>query len=361
MKAAGEQSRPRRPRRHLLIFAAAACAGGLALSLTAVLLLDVWVHHKFSQFAGVNIWGYRGPTVGSKARGEYRIVVVGSSHVFGYGVVWSDAIPAQLETKLRNMGNTNQRFSVVNLGYNNEGTYAFRFTLRDFAYLKPDLAILYVGYIDGTNTSIPRHDSALFRLTGYYPLLPMVASEKAMALRYGGDLNFAYSGAAPIGVRPKVAARFAASAIEAAVSAGDAIGRQLRRFKLDPIPFRFENKITPTSAEEDEIQSGFFYREAIIRAVAVARELGTSVLVVARPHSGGEGYDRQLQELQRALADRFGQNPSVRFVDLSRAVDVLDTSLSFDAMHLTASGNGRTADRLLQPVLDMASRGGQRR
>ena len=36
----------------------------------------------------------------------------------------------------------------MNLAYNNEGAYSFRFTLGDYLYLDYDLAILYEGYND---------------------------------------------------------------------------------------------------------------------------------------------------------------------------------------------------------------------
>jgi len=321
-----------------------ACAGGLILSLTALLLLDLWVHRKFDQVAGVNIWGYRGPTVGRKVGDEYRIVVLGASTVFGYGVVWSDAFPAQLERKLRATSSTARPFSVVNLGYNNEGAYSFRFTLRDYAYLQPDLAILYAGYseIYGLNTNIYRRESFVFRLTGYYPLLPLVAREKIMALRYGGDLEAAYraknAGAVPIVFRPNVAASSAVAAPEAAGAGGTT---------------------SQTGDPKDLERSTALYHDVMTNAVAVALEQGTSVLVVGQPYDG-EGNARQQQKLQQALVDRFGQSPSVRYVDLSHAMDMHDASLTFDRMHLTTAGNGRVADSLLQPALDMATRSGSK-
>lgn len=335
--------RRERSRRRLLMFAAVACAGGLLLSFTALLLLDLWVHRKFDQVAGVNIWGYRGPTVGRKASGEYRVVVLGASTVFGYGVAWSDAFPAQLERKLRAASPTARPFSVVNLGYNNEGAYSFPFTLRDYAYLKPDLAILYAGYseIYGLNTNLFRRESYVFRLTGYYPLLPLVAREKVMALRYGGDLEAAYraknAGAVPIIFRPTTAAPSAVVAHPASAAGGGTTA-----------------EVGDSKALE---RSTALYHEVMTNAVAVALEQGTSVLIVGQPYYG-EGNVGQQQMLQQALVDRFGQRSSVRYVDLSHAVDVHDASLAFDQMHLTIAGNGRVADSLLAPTLDMATRSG---
>ena len=82
----------------------------------------------------------------------------------------------------------NNRFTVVNLGYNNEGAYSFTFTLNDYLSLRYDLAVLYEGYNDlmadprAPNFSVFRHDSPVFRLTGYLPIFPIVFKEKAAAM-----------------------------------------------------------------------------------------------------------------------------------------------------------------------------------
>ena len=337
----GKPIRATLPRKRLVLFATAASAGTLALCLISLLLLDLWAHRKFEQSAGLNRWGYRGPIVGRKAGGEYRAVALGPSTVFGYGVVWSDAFPAQLEQKLR-AADTSRSHSVVNLGYNNEGAYSYRFTLRDFAYLKPDLAILYAGYSDifGLNTNMIRRESLVFRLTGYFPLLPIVAREKIMALRYGGDLEAAYraknAGAVPIVFRPKSAGASAEGAPQETVSL------ESRPDINDP---------------EHRKRAAAQYHDVMIQAVAAAREQGMSVLVVGQPLSG-DAHAEEQRKLQEALHDRFGQTPAVAYIDLSRAVDMQNRALTFDGLHLTASGNSLVADHLLQPVLSMARRGG---
>ena len=70
--------------------------------LPALLAADLYFHHRVERFAGVNIWGYRGPRVSrKKAPGEHRLVVIGGSTAFGYGVDWDQAFPAYLERDLR--------------------------------------------------------------------------------------------------------------------------------------------------------------------------------------------------------------------------------------------------------------------
>lgn len=73
--------------------------------------------------------------------------MLGGSTVFGYGVSWNESIPALLEARLREKPG-GRPVSVVNLGYNNEGAYAFVPNLEDFSYLDYDVIVLYEGYND---------------------------------------------------------------------------------------------------------------------------------------------------------------------------------------------------------------------
>src|SRR5207247_3271850 len=59
-----------------------------------------------------------------------------------------------------------------------------------------------------------RHQSPIFRWTGYLPILPLVLSEKAMSLMHGGDLNAAYDSRAVV-FRPGLATRVTAGALPA--------------------------------------------------------------------------------------------------------------------------------------------------
>src|SRR6478736_1227061 len=92
----------------------------LATGAAAAVLLaaDIRLHHRLERSAGVNIWGYRGPIVRAKQRGEHRLVVLGGSTAFGYGVDWDQAFPAQLEDALRPLSKNGAPVIVVNLGFN---------------------------------------------------------------------------------------------------------------------------------------------------------------------------------------------------------------------------------------------------
>lgn len=178
------------------------------------------------------------PSVG-KGPNERRLVVVGGSTAFGFGVRWYEAFPAQLEQLLNQPSSadpTPSPVSVVNLGYNNEGAFSFRYTLADYEYLNYDVALLYGGDNDigfftnyqATNRQIYRHDSLVFRLTGYFPMLPVVMREKAMAIRYNGHLEDAYRGT-PTVFRPSMAQRSAAALLESAANISASLDRPAPR------------------------------------------------------------------------------------------------------------------------------------
>ncbi|HMF99396.1 MAG TPA: hypothetical protein VKE96_34085, partial [Vicinamibacterales bacterium] len=184
-------------RRRRIRFALAAMAIAATTSMAMLIAVDVYLHGRFQRSAGFNIWGYRGPVAPRKQPGEYRVVMLGGSATYGYGATWEQSIPAVMEQNLR--GHTVgpfRRFSVINLGYNNEGAYSFKYTLADYRSLRYDLAILYEGYNDlmadptRPNLSVFRHDSPVFRLTGYLPIFPIVFKEKAAAMMTGSTAGF---------------------------------------------------------------------------------------------------------------------------------------------------------------------------
>ena len=60
-------------RRRWLLFAAAAVTLGLIVTVTVLSATDVYLHGRYERSAGFNVWGYRGPSVGRKKTGEYRL------------------------------------------------------------------------------------------------------------------------------------------------------------------------------------------------------------------------------------------------------------------------------------------------
>jgi hypothetical protein len=336
----------------------------LALGVTFVLLLgvDIYLHHKFERAAGLNVWGYRGPVAGRKKADEYRVVVVGGSAAYGYGTTWDEAIPSALERQLagRSVGPF-ERFRVINLGYNNEGAYSFRFTLNDYRWLQYNLAVLYEGYNDmmgnprAPNLSVFRHDSPVFRLTGYLPIFPIVFKEKASAMLTGTTASM-YLFAPKTVFRPGLATKAAAEVLRGAAEVGESLEQQLGRVATEP-PRRIEDPAS-TGCKSPWQE----YCRSTMEGVDFALQHGAQVLVATQPHIVGRSlharHVEQQAEMAAMLGRRYAGDPRVRYVDLGDAVDLGDPSLSFDRMHLTAAGNQRAAAVFVQPVLEMAARRG---
>lgn len=341
--------------RKRLWFAGAAMTLSAALVLGTLLLADVYAHHSVERSAGLNRWGYRGPVAGRKAAGEARVAVLGGSTAFGYGRTWDEAFPAQLAALLQ-QGPGVGAVSVVNLAYNNEGAYSYRFTLDDYRFLGSDVVVLYEGYNDlmgenGHNTSVARHESLVFRLTGYMPMLPTVIREKALMLRYG-DLNAAYAarrgGDAPKRVfRPSVANRTAAAALEMVANVSDRVEAGMAPERPTPAPMTEREAIDGCEAPWRT-----FCRD-VADATAIALSRGMSAVIVTQPWAVGnaaQAHHDQQRALVAMVSRRFGAEPRVSYVSLGDAVDLTRRDLSFDGMHLTRAGNRIIAERLLEPV-----------
>jgi hypothetical protein len=344
-------------RRKLIAFAAITALVPVLLITLALLGLDFYLHHRAERSAGLNRWGYRGPVVGSKQPGETRIAVLGGSTAFGYGVPWFEAAPAVLERELNTQRPGQSPVSVVNLGFNNEGAYAYRPTLDDFRFLDYDVAVLFDGYNDmagdvGRNTALFRHDSPIFRLTGYYPILPLVFAEKAMVLRTGGDLNAgyaAYRGERQTVFKPSLADRASASALESAAAVSDSLGRQLDRLSA---PSEAKGLNTPAlrATASGCAFPWTFYCESMHEAVRHSLDLGKRVVVVLQPRLPDPTRVKHMEQ-QQALTDMltrsFAADSRFLLVDLSGAVDVSDRNYCFDGMHLSTDGIKREVAALV--------------
>lgn len=233
----------------------------------------------------------------------------------------------------------------MNLGFNNEGAYSLRFTLADYAKLSPDLAILYEGYNDlagnERNTQIFRRQSIVFRLTGYFPMLPVVMNEKLMALRQGGDLRAAYRGD-KIVFHPTVTQRMAIGVLEGATLMSDAMAGSGAR--TERAPHQMIGADRKVAA----------YCDDMALAVRLARSRGVAVLVVGQPITKSalrDAHRAQQHALVARIATDFGNDPLVRYIGLENAIDLDDRALCWDGMHLTPAGNAIIADALTTPVL----------
>jgi hypothetical protein len=346
-------------RRKKIAFALAA----VALSFFGVVLMlfaaDLVLHYRAERSAGLNRYGYRGPVAPAKQDGELRIVMLGGSTVFGYGVGWNESIPFVLESKLRER--LQRPVRVINLGFNNEGAYAFLPNLEDFEYLDYDLVVLYEGYNDlpgddDVNRAVYRRNSAVYRWTGYYPILPLYLEEKAKMLRHGSDLNEAYEAARreergdkTVVFRPNLAQRTSAGAVEAIAAMTKALDGQLA-----------EKERSRRGVPESESTLGckpphVTYCDSIAAAVRLARQKGKAVVVVSQPRLPGprsfEFHTSQHAELGGLMSRVFGTDDGVIWADLSNLLDLKDPNTTFDAMHLNPQSNAKVAEALVEPVL----------
>lgn len=330
-------------RQRFVTFALLTVLISLTVSLAALLAVDLYVHSRFEK-TGVNIWGYRGPTAGRKRPGEIRVVVAGGSTVLGYGLPPDAAFPHQIELALNASGGS--RFSVVNLGFSSEGAHTFQYTLADYAYLKYDVAVLYEGYNDlgGPNLTERRRDAALFRWFGYFPMLPMVATEKMRALRTG-DLRAAYRGEKTT-FRPGAVARTEAALLQASLALYESIEAQAARWRPGSGP----------AVPNDDSCSEYwrFYCHSVHLGIEAALAHHARVIVVTQPYLE-HSHRAQQEELRGMLAHRYVSNPRVKYVNLGNALSVRDLEMCWDGMHLTERGNEVIGRALAPAVMDLAN------
>ena len=307
-----------------------------------LLALDLYVHWRTQEVGGVNVWGYRGKTVGRKRPGEVRIVMLGGSTVYGWDLYANESIPAFLERRLNDGG---QRFSVVNLGAPGQGTYGFVTDLSDFEYLDYDIVALYEGYNDlpqlpprgGANYLLWRRASPVFRWTGYYPLLPIALRDKA-------DLM---TGSANDGrARFQFGTRAAAGAMRAVAAATRDLG-----------PFGGGTTPIPPDAPSDAacIETWQRYCGSMREAIAWSLARNKPVIVVTQPYVS-DPHREQQANLQVMLKSRFGGDGRVSYVNLGDAIDMTDLEVAYDGLHLIARGNDLIASRLVEPVRAAAAK-----
>jgi lysophospholipase L1-like esterase len=341
--------------RRRLVYIAIAVAGAFVVVTAVFVALDVYVHRKVQYEAGVNVWGYRGDVVGRKRAGEQRIVALGGSTVFGYGLPWNESWPYYLEQKIAaNAASATHRVSVVNLGIPTDSARTFVSTLDDYEYLEPDIAMFYEGYNDlgldanppknSTNPAVShylawRHQSPIFRWTGYFPILPLALNEKASIMLHGraaadGEVAF----------RPDLATRTTAGAMKSAADITVALERRLG--KLTDTDVRRSSTVDVGCGRWSQ------YCGAIEEAVQRALARRERVVVITQPYFSDLHVDQQ-HALATMMTARFGSDPRVRYINLGKLIDIRDTSVVYDGLHLTAVGNERVAEALLPTTLEM--------
>ena len=339
-------------RRRFVLFAVTAIVLALLVSTAAVVAADVYLHRKYADLVGLNVWGYRGPVVGRKQPNEWRLLVLGESTAFGYGVRWDEAVPAYLEKLLNDSPTPGGRHvTVVNLAFNNQGAHSYKYEIGDYAYLHADAVLFYSGYNDlSANSAAFRHSSPIFRATGYLPLLPMIVREKAMSMRYR-NLDDAYTKKKTT-FKPNITARATASALEAAVSIEESLENQFTSDSLQTVTDEAATEGTPCGPYWAH------YCGEMYESIKLALSQGQRVLQVTQPSLKLRAepmklHEDQQKQLHTFLHQKFGDDPRIRFAAVSDAVDLGDPSLCYDGLHLTAKGNRIIAAALAPAVRDL--------
>ena len=109
---------------------------------------DRVVTTEFSSTWVINEKGYRGPLADKPRTAPVRVVALGDSFTFGYGVEETQTWPRLLQQSLNAGRGGDERVEVVNLGVGGYGTWQESIWLeRNWEELRPDLVILgfYVG------------------------------------------------------------------------------------------------------------------------------------------------------------------------------------------------------------------------
>ncbi|HMG76252.1 MAG TPA: SGNH/GDSL hydrolase family protein [Pyrinomonadaceae bacterium] len=330
--AASPKGRPRR-----IALKAATTVVSTAVVVSVLLGADLYLHRKH----GINLWGYRGPAVGQKQPGEKRIVVLGGSTAWGFGLSVGQDFPSQLQQRLakRSQPPGGPSIKVLNLAFNNEGAYSFKYTLKDYDYLDYDAVVLYSGYNDTSeNRLVFRHRSPVFIWTGYLPLLPTLTMDRISAWRRRPGKES----------EPIVFAPPGRNDSETSKQRSKSLQKQLG-------PLTDSGQTAATISEGACPAEWQFYCQQIYDVTDSALKHGKRVLVVTEPYISDKHVEQQ-RALEAMLKQRFEGQAHLRYLNLGRAVDLQDRALCWDGMHLTEEGNRRIAEALIQPVLEILQR-----
>ena len=315
---------------------AALAAEVVAFGMVGIVIIDLRLHDRFEQVAGVNVQGYRGPIQPHRVPGERRLLLVGDSTAFGYGVAWTESFPSYLTNRLRVERNRivpNRVVRLINAASIPGGAFAFRYAIRDFKYVVPDIIVVDAGY-DALcdectgDRRVWRHESALFLATGYMPMLPLYLQEKGVILAN-----------APSGARRLIGHVFGFAA--RAIAAAD----------------RPPRPDAPLDAVLD-VGCGprwTAYCAAIQVAVTDALSYAKGVVVITPPFASDRHREQQ-QAMAEMLRREFGRDGRVVYLDHGTAVDLHDPELSFDGVHLTSRGNQHLAESLMPPLRALLDR-----
>lgn len=245
----------------------------------------------------------------SKQRGDVRIISVGSSSTFGYGVpnehTWSSRLAVNLATKL---GKSGRNIEVINAGTPGSTSVRILSAVREVILpLEPDIVIVSLGFNDHSIT-VMDDDAAHFRaMTGaglsWWQVL-LAQGNQWMRLR----ARSRYTNAVMRGIP---------------VDADD-----VRRFSEEP---------------------SAIFADALQQMVDAATAAGATLVLVAEPCKRGDD-NRLLEPFRRAMAQVAVSN-GVLLVEPQARLDQAPGAVFLDAVHPTALGHYLMAEVLANALV----------
>ena len=177
-----------------------------------------------------------------------------------------------------------------------------------------------MGDARAPNVAVFRHDSPVFRLTGYMPIFPIVFKEKAAALTHG-DAAALYRDTDKTVFHASVAARAAAGVLDATASIGQALERQLGNVAAEPAHHVEVDQSTGCKTPWQQ------YCRSVQQAVDFALQRDVQVLVASQPYLQRSPFIHQRHVEQQAemagmLARHYGGDRRVVYVNLGPLIDL---------------------------------------
>lgn len=261
---------------------------------------DRVVTSEFSSTWSINEDGHRGPRAGVKDAAVTRIVALGDSFTFGYGIEEEQAWSRRLEALLRD-GAAGGRAEVVNLGVGGYGTWEeARYLEEQRARLAPDLALFafYVGNDPQDNRR-------------WYPPVPVFAE---------GDTPAADAGAERVErLKRWLSARLHLYNLVA--SRGDEL---LVRTGLRRLVYPFEIDVL-RSPPPEPVEAAWGATRAAFTMLTHMQESGLAIRVVLVPmkHQVDDAFWRRLT----AQYERLAGAPAVRALDRNRPQRIVEDLL----------------------------------
>lgn len=299
-----------------LVVQAVLIASGLTLA------ADIYAHKRTEQAGGVNIWGYRGPVARQRQPNEVRIAFIGSTRAFGWGSAASETVPATVRWLIMLQtdapGRSLRPVVSINLAEPAAAPASYAGRLAHFAYLKPDYVVVYD---DLGAEPLASHRSRTFAATGYAPALPLVLTEKGMALAYG-SVRAGYD--PMLRTETSLVSRVTGHALQAAGSGLAALDRAAA------LPLEGS------------------YADAIAGVVESARGLGARVVVAFGP-AVTEVQASNRDALKARLEPAAGH--SVALLDLTTVSGLSEPAMTLDGYNYSSQGRVRVAEAIAPTLL----------